>query len=56
MNVLCLRVVGGELGKDRVEGSDKRGHFLPRRGIEITCVLLVGMPPLQNVEKLITEA
>lgn len=32
MNVLCLRVIGGELGKDLVEESGKRDHFLLRRG------------------------
>lgn len=56
MDVLCLRVVGGVLGKDTVEGSDKRGYFLRRRGRKITHVLSVGMPPSQTVERLITEA
>lgn len=32
MNALCLRVIGGELGKDLVEESGKRDHFLLRRG------------------------
>lgn len=56
MNVLCLRVIGGELGKDMAEESDKRGYVLLRRGRKITHVPFVGMPSLQNVERLITEA
>jgi hypothetical protein len=56
MNVLCLRVVGGELGKDITEEGDKRGYFLLRRGRMIACILFVGMLPLQNVGILITEA
>lgn len=54
MNALCLRGFEGSWEKTW-QGSDERG-FLLRKGRRITCVMFVGMLPLQNVGILIIEA